>query len=854
MKLSIIMPCYNVEATLERALESILMQERVPDYEIVIIDDASTDATLKIAHSYAGQYPFIHCLTNERNQGNAHSFYRGLCESEGEYFCVLDGDDYYSVKNKLEKQIAFLDQDTSGEYVAVATHFIVDFGDGNVHVPDRSRISEFTYVDLLTSRHGYFHTATYMYRNIFRGNVPEYFDMKIYRGDTPRTLFHLMYSGKKVKVLDFVGSVYSYTFQGIWSARNEKEHFQYQIDFYREHKKYVRTDFERRYCDQMIDRNTQSLLKVGDDQLHHYPMFSIEECLKEMRKIASTLAFKEKEFILREIYASEYMDTLLASLGYVARINDPHLVQAKANHDVICIFVSHLAPKGGGIFAEVKELAEMFPDKEVYVFQTDEGGISEDAFTALCDGRHVHALTYPADCKEPFRWFSEKVCELAPFRTYYYCSHKDVYAQAIMSAGVCQNVTLFSFDHGFVLGLHNPNIDVIAAKRPVDYALLGRLFESDRLIYLPAWSRKNEDMGNLTYSPFKGHDRLITASGAARFYKVDGEVPYRYLDIVVELLSSLGGMHYYFGPLPESAIAELNSKLDAACVPRERFVHVEWAERLTRCLLENHIDLFIEPFPTVSYKMTLNVLAAGVPIAAWKSIKRMSVTDFVPEDTIFWRDSRELVELLEGLSPEILAGMSANARAYFEEWHDFDIVAQFVRRNKSMAIESRSIPVFADDDIHEMADYLPLVGMQKISVMGRYLAEKKKHEEDARRIKEEWEKAIREEATALMIEVRCVQRRQMALAESECLKKSVSFRIGYIATVPYRVIRRIVLRRVGASPIDRLHGMSAEQFVDAYGEEAALNCIRRIKQSHAYKFGRMVTSPLRRIRRLRKGE
>ena len=54
-------------------------------------------------------------------------------------------------------------------------------------------------------------------------------------------------------------------------------------------------------------------------------------------------------------------------------------VQTEANDNVVCIFVSHLNPRGGGIFAEVKELADMYNDKQVYIFQTDEGGISDEA-------------------------------------------------------------------------------------------------------------------------------------------------------------------------------------------------------------------------------------------------------------------------------------------------------------------------------------------------------------------------------------------------------------------------------------------------------------------------------------------
>ena len=51
MKLSIIMPCFNVADTLERALDSVIMQEVSSDYEIIIVDDASSDETGSIART-----------------------------------------------------------------------------------------------------------------------------------------------------------------------------------------------------------------------------------------------------------------------------------------------------------------------------------------------------------------------------------------------------------------------------------------------------------------------------------------------------------------------------------------------------------------------------------------------------------------------------------------------------------------------------------------------------------------------------------------------------------------------------------------------------------------------------------
>lgn len=839
IKLSVIMPCYNVEDTLRRAIDSVLMQEVDFEFEIIVIDDASTDATGSIAQAYSANHPNIRCLKNPQNSGNAHSFYRGLCAARGDYFCVLDGDDYYTVQDKLRKQVGFLDSDTDERYVATATHFIIDFGNGMVHVPDRSNIKEFTYADLLCSRHGYFHTATYLYRNIFKDNVPEYFNMKLYRGDTPRTIFHLMYSGKKVKVLDFVGSVYSYTFKGIWSSDNEKEHFRYQIHFYQEHRKYLRTDFERRFADRQIESNSKKLRTAGN-QLHHYPQIDIETCLMEVKWFANRFAFLEKEYMLREIYSSEYIDTLVASLGTVFRTQFPQYAQSSANSNALCIFVSVLKPQGGGIFSEIRELAKIYQDKTVYIIQTDAGGFSDEAIQEMSSSSNVELVTYPQGESAPLAWLSKRVAEIAPFRAYYYCSHADVLSQAIMASGLCENVALFSFDHGFVVGLHNPNLNTVIAKRPVDYKLLSRGF-STRLKYIPTWSKKSAALAELKYEPFANHSQIVTASGAARFYKVDGAAPYCYADIIPKLLAKTKGRHYHFGPIPDEHKQRIMSALQDQGVSLEQFVHIEWSPNIAVDLIRNGIDLFIEPFPTVSYKLTLEVLSAGIPVIAWQALKRMSITDFIPSDMPLWKSAEDLTEKVCSLTKADLAKLSKSAILYYEHYHEFDTVRAYIRENKGMTPPVS--PSFADNTISEMMDYLVICKLDRVSIMKRYLdREKSKPKHDPAR------------SEGSRPRKRCEEDRldrSGIVARCRWMKESHSFALGYAILLPARKLRGII-RGKGCcnEAVDKLAALSPEDFVDHYGPAEANHQIERIRSSTTYRLGRAATSPARKIKKL----
>jgi glycosyltransferase involved in cell wall biosynthesis len=90
--LSIIVPNYNYAAYLPRCLDSIVSQSRIPD-ELLICDDASTDESLKIIHSYAHKYPWIRVIQNSQNLGILKTFQRLINETIGTHVIVCASDD-----------------------------------------------------------------------------------------------------------------------------------------------------------------------------------------------------------------------------------------------------------------------------------------------------------------------------------------------------------------------------------------------------------------------------------------------------------------------------------------------------------------------------------------------------------------------------------------------------------------------------------------------------------------------------------------------------------------------------------------------------------------------------------------
>ena len=94
VKLSIIIPVYNTEEYLPRCLNSCLEQDLpANEYEIIAINDGSSDNSLQILNAYALKYPNIRVI-NQENRGLGATRNRGLNLAIGEYIWFVDSDDW----------------------------------------------------------------------------------------------------------------------------------------------------------------------------------------------------------------------------------------------------------------------------------------------------------------------------------------------------------------------------------------------------------------------------------------------------------------------------------------------------------------------------------------------------------------------------------------------------------------------------------------------------------------------------------------------------------------------------------------------------------------------------------------
>lgn len=133
---SIIMPAHDSEKYIGEAIESVLCQT-FQDWELIVINDGSTDRTEEIINRYRARDGRIKYIKYAETKGTWRARVEGIKRSEGRYIAFLDSDDVW-IENKLERQIEFMRKECV-DFSSTSYKKIDEFGNdlGKVFVPPK---------------------------------------------------------------------------------------------------------------------------------------------------------------------------------------------------------------------------------------------------------------------------------------------------------------------------------------------------------------------------------------------------------------------------------------------------------------------------------------------------------------------------------------------------------------------------------------------------------------------------------------------------------------------------------------------------------------------------------------------
>jgi glycosyltransferase involved in cell wall biosynthesis len=183
-KVSVLMITYNHERYIADAIQSALMQETAFEYEIVIGEDCSTDRTRAICRRFAERYPeCIRLLPEESNLGMHRNSRRTYASCRGEYIAILEGDDFWTSRRKLQMQADLLDEKAEIVLSFHQVNRLDEQGRGRSSVwPTRSLPERTGVLDILQG--DYVPTCSVMLRQSAVPVIPDWFE-QLAMGDWP---------------------------------------------------------------------------------------------------------------------------------------------------------------------------------------------------------------------------------------------------------------------------------------------------------------------------------------------------------------------------------------------------------------------------------------------------------------------------------------------------------------------------------------------------------------------------------------------------------------------------------------------------------------------------------------------
>lgn len=227
-KVSVCLVTYNQEALVSQAVESVLAQRTSFAIELVIGEDHSTDGTRDVVRAFARQHPDrVRVLLQRVNRGLLANFSDTFAACRGEYVALLDGDDYWTSPDKLEKQARFLDGHPACTICFHDTAVLLQDGrfcPENYTSPDQRPLSTIT--DLFETN--FIATCSAMVRRSAVPALPSWYYDCCWE-DWP--LYILLATRGSIGYLPEVMAVYRSHGQGLWSGLGVAEQLERTIDF-----------------------------------------------------------------------------------------------------------------------------------------------------------------------------------------------------------------------------------------------------------------------------------------------------------------------------------------------------------------------------------------------------------------------------------------------------------------------------------------------------------------------------------------------------------------------------------------------------------------------------------------------
>lgn len=182
--ITVIIPLYNMEKYIDKCLNSVLSQT-IKGLEVFVIDDGSTDKSMKIVKDYCKKYKNIK-VYHQNNQGQAVAKNYGIMHATGKYVAIMDPDDYYPDEECLQKIYLCAEQHEA----LICAGYMMDDINGRICITDKD-VKEKYYKNIFVDVNDYndiYHHQRFLFRRDFLIEHKIYFPLYRRYEDPPFTI------------------------------------------------------------------------------------------------------------------------------------------------------------------------------------------------------------------------------------------------------------------------------------------------------------------------------------------------------------------------------------------------------------------------------------------------------------------------------------------------------------------------------------------------------------------------------------------------------------------------------------------------------------------------------------------
>ena len=286
MKVSVLVPTYNQRHYIQGCLDKIL-EQKCDSLEILVGDDGSDDGTAEIVKKYGEAFPdkitvFLNKRETEQHKAaGSTNFFNLLHQAKGQYIAICEGDDYWLDPLKLQRQVAFLDNNP--EYSACCHDVAVVNEAGEEQyicsqVREISDDKDITVADLVVENP--IITVSVMFRNTsYMQDSPEWF-FQFRFGDWPMAVQNAIHG--PIRYLHQLMAAYRVHSNSTWSSQAYQYRYAAIMDF----RFFLNYLLERRYEEILKNKIIDEVVRATADCMHYKEQFE--------RATADCMRYKEQ--------------------------------------------------------------------------------------------------------------------------------------------------------------------------------------------------------------------------------------------------------------------------------------------------------------------------------------------------------------------------------------------------------------------------------------------------------------------------------------------------------------------------------------------------------------------------------